>query len=92
MNHTPKPPGPSWIESVAVETLDWAKSLIERGRLHRLVIRKPNGERFVTLPLMVATAIGVLLLLATPLLSAVAAVAALLAQVRVEIERNDGLD
>jgi hypothetical protein len=64
------------------------KDLIQRGNVRRLIVRRPNGQRLVEIPLTAGIGIAGLLTLLAPVLTALAAMAALFAQFRIEIERD----
>ena len=66
------------------QILDMVKSLIHEGNVRRIVI-KQEGRTVIELPL----SIGVVGVLLAPTLAAVGAVAALLTQCTIEVERAD---
>lgn len=68
--------------------VDKVKDLIQRGNVRRLIVRRPNGQRLVEIPLTAGIGIAGLLTLLAPVLTALAAMAALFAQFRIEIERD----
>lgn len=68
--------------------LDKAKNLILQGNARRLIVRRPNGKSLVEISLTVGLGIAVVLMLLAPMLTALAAMGALFAQFRIEIERN----
>jgi hypothetical protein len=70
------------------ELVDYVKRLIAEGNVRRLIIRKPGGEVLVEVPLTAGVAVGAALALMAPVLAALGALAALLAQVRVEVVRS----
>lgn len=75
-------------ETIKVEgekLLDKVKELIKEGNVRRVVIKNEAGESLIEIPMTFA-AIGVL---AAPVVAAVGAVAALLTNVTLEIERTD---
>jgi hypothetical protein len=70
------------------ELVDYVKRLIAEGNVRRLIIRKPDGEVLVEVPLTAGVAVSGALTLMAPVLAALGALAALLAQVRVEVVRG----
>ena len=71
------------------ELVDYVKRLIAEGNVRRLIIRKPSGEVLMEVPLATGLAVSGALTLLAPVLAALGAMAALLAQVKVEIVRSD---
>ncbi len=65
------------------------QELIHEGNVRRLIIRRPSGEALVEIPLTAGVGVAALLTLLAPVFAALAAMAALIAQFRVEIERED---
>lgn len=70
------------------ELVDKVKELIAQGNVRRLVVRRPTGEALVEIPLTAGVGIAGLLTLMAPVLAALAAMAALLSDFRVQIERE----
>jgi hypothetical protein len=71
------------------ELVDYVKKLIAQGNVRRLIIRKPDGEVLMEVPLVAGIAVSGALTLMAPVLAALGAMAALVANVRVEIIRSD---
>jgi hypothetical protein len=69
----------------AGELVDKVKDLIHEGNIRRIIIKDASGNTFMEIPLNIA-AIGVV---AAPLLSALGALAALVAKFTVVIERTE---
>jgi len=65
------------------------KALAQEGNVRRLIIRKPSGEALLEIPLTAGVVAGGGLILLAPVLAALGALAALLAEVKVEIVRVD---
>ena len=65
------------------------KALAQEGNVRRLIIRKPSGEPLLEIPLTAGVVAGGGLILLAPVLAALGALAALLAEVKVEIVRVD---
>jgi len=74
------------------ELVDYVKRLIAEGSVRRLIIRKRSGEVLVEVPLTAGVAVTGALTLMAPVLAALGALAALLAQVRVEVVRGPNGD
>ncbi len=70
--------------------VDKIKDLVRQGNLRRLVVRRPNGKPVADISLTAGAGVAALLTLLVPVLAALAAIAALVAQFRVEIERDPG--
>ena len=71
------------------ELVERIKSLAQEGNVRRLIIRKPSGEALLEIPLTAGVVAGGGLILLAPVLAALGALAALLAEVKVEIVRVD---
>ena len=74
------------------QLVDYVKNLIAAGNVRRLIIRKPNDEVLLEVPLTAGVAVGGALTAMAPVLAALGAMAALLTQVKVEIVRTDQSD
>ncbi len=70
------------------DLVDKVKGLIQQGSVRRLIVRRPSGEALVEIPLNVGLGVAGLLTLMAPVLAALGAMAALIAQFRIEIERE----
>jgi hypothetical protein len=82
----------TFTEEITVRGADLVekvKALIQEGNVRRLVVRRPSGEALVEIPLSAGVGIAGLLTLMAPVLAALGAMAALLADFRVQIERDD---
>jgi hypothetical protein len=75
------------IEIKGSELVDRVKQLIEEGNVRRLIIRKQDGEILMEVPLTASVLAGGALLVFTPVLAALGAAAAFLAQAKIEIVR-----
>ena len=74
------------------ELVDYVKRLISEGNVRRLIIRKPDGDVLMEVPLAAGIAVSGALTLMAPVLAALGAMAALVAKVQVEIVRRDDDD
>lgn len=77
------------IEVKANELLFRVKELIEAGNVRRLIIDTPNGKLRIEIPLTAGVAVGSVLTILAPYLTALGAMAALLAKVRIKIIREN---
>lgn len=92
MAESPKKSGKDWTEEIAVtggELVERAKKLVAEGNVRRLIIRKPDGESLLEIPLTAGVAVGGAVTIMAPVLAALGALAALLAEFRVEVVRTD---
>jgi len=81
----------AWVEQIEVagnQLVDRVKELIEEGSARRLIIRKPNDEILIEVPLNAGVAVGSVVAIFAPLLAAVGAMAALVAKFKVDIVRD----
>ncbi|HEX9952177.1 MAG TPA: DUF4342 domain-containing protein [Rubricoccaceae bacterium] len=82
------------IEDVKVassQIVDKVRDLIEEGNVRRISLRKGSRVLF-EIPLTVGVGAGAAALLTSPLLAAVGAVAALVSDITVVVERDDDAD
>ncbi|MBK1724962.1 DUF4342 domain-containing protein [Thiocystis violacea] len=70
--------------------LDKVKELIQQGNVRRLIVRRPSGKVLADIPLTAGVGVAGVLTLLMPMLVALGAMAALVAQFRLEIEREPG--
>jgi hypothetical protein len=75
------------IEIKGSELVDRVKQLIEEGNVRRLIIRKSDGEILMEVPLTASVLAGGAMLVFAPLLAALGAAAAFLAQAKIEVVR-----
>jgi hypothetical protein len=95
MTNEPKKQGRDWTEEIQVtgnELVDRVKKLVAEGNVRRLIIRKPGGESLLEIPLTTGVVAGGTVTILAPVLAALGALAALLADFRVEIVRTDEND
>lgn len=95
MSNESKKPGNDWTDEILVtgnELVGRIKKLVADGNVRRLIIRKPDGESLLEIPLTAGVAVGGTVTLLAPVLAALGALAALLAEFKVEIIRTDGDD
>lgn len=83
-----------WQEEFMVagsELVDRVKRLVAEGNVRRLIIRKPDGESLLEIPLTAGVAVGGVVTILTPVLAALGALAGLLSECKVEVIRTDKL-
>ncbi len=79
------------IEEISVAgsaLVDKVKELVLKGNVRRLIVRRSGGKTLVDIPLGTGVGIAAVLTLIAPMLTALAALGALFAQFRIEIERD----
>lgn len=82
----------SWVEEIEIasdQLVTRVKELIAEGNVRRLIIRKPDGDVMLEVPLTAGVAVGGVFTIVAPVLAALGAFAALIARVRVEIVREE---
>jgi len=72
--------------------ITYIKDLMEKVNVRRLIIKKSSGKKLIEVPLGAGVGIGGVLIMIAPVLVAVASVAALVAEYRVEIVHVDDDD
>lgn len=78
---------------VAVDGLtERVKELVKEGNVRRLIIRKENGDKILEIPLTAGVAVGGVLTVMWPLLTALAAITGLLGRVKISVIRSDDFD
>lgn len=85
----------TWTEEIEIrgsELVERVKELIEDNSASRLIIRKPDGDVLMEVPIVAGAAVGGAAVLFAPVLAALGAMAALLAQVKIEIVREESDD
>src|SRR5215203_7027867 len=85
----------TWTEQIEIagsELVDRTKELIEEGNVRRLIIRTPEDEKLLEVPLTTGVVVGGAFTVLAPILAALGAMAALLARVKVEIVRTERED
>ena len=92
MSEQPKKDDRDWSEDLMVtgnELVDRIKKLVAEGNVRRLIIRKPDGESLLEIPLTAGVAVGGAVTIMAPVLAAIGALAALLTEFKVEVVRSD---
>ncbi len=85
-------PEKKWTEEIMVtgsELVDRIKTLVAEGNVRRLIIRKSDGDSLLEIPLTAGVAVGGVVTILAPVLAALGALAALIAEFKVEVIRED---
>ena len=91
MNKKTEATGRTWTEEIEVTANDLVsvvKQLIREGNVRRLIIRKPNDEVIMEIPLTAGVVAGAALLSFAPILAALGAMAALLTNAKIQVVRE----
>ena len=81
----------AWVEEINLagkDLVEQVKSLIQQGNVRRLIIRRSTGESLLEVPLTATVIAGGALLVFNPMLAAIGALAALVAEVKLEVVRE----
>ena len=95
VEHTSVEDEHTWTEQIEIagsELVDRTKELIAEGNVRRLIIRNPDDEKLLEVPLTTSVVVGGALTVLAPVLAALGAMAALLARVKVEVVRTEQKD
>lgn len=79
-----------WREEFEIkgkDLVDRVKELIKEGNVRKLIIYKSDGDILMEVPLTASVIAGSAMLVLTPILAAIGAAAAFLAEVKVEVVR-----
>ena len=80
---------PKESETFIQEQYTIFRKLVAEGNVRRLIIRKPDGDTLLEIPLTAGVVAGGAVTIMAPVLAALGALAALLAEFRVEVIRTD---
>ncbi|HLS15070.1 MAG TPA: DUF4342 domain-containing protein [Beutenbergiaceae bacterium] len=89
-NHGPEQEPRTWYEEFTVsgtQLLDQVKKLIAEGNVRRLYIKNQEGRTLLEIPLTAGLAVTAVTAALAPMLVAVGAIAAMLTQVTLGVER-----
>lgn len=78
------------IEVAGSQLMEEINKLLAEGNVRRLRIRSEKGDVFLDVPLTAGAVAGGVVVIAAPWLAVIAAVAGLVAKVKVEIVREEG--
>lgn len=76
------------LEVAGNQAVERVKELVAEGNIRRLIIKNPDDDVLIEMPLTVGAVAGGALVLAAPWLAALGAFAALVARVKIEIVRE----
>lgn len=91
VEETPKTEPHTWVEEIEMagdQLVSRVKELIAEGNVRRLIIRNPENQVLIQIPLTAGVVVGGVFTLFAPVLAAVGALAALVARVKVEVVRE----
>ena len=81
-------PEKTWTEEIVIagnQLVERVTQLAAEGNVRRLTIRKSSGETLLEIPLTAGVAVGGVFTIVAPILAALGALAALLAEVKLEV-------
>ena len=81
-------PENTWTEEIVIagnQLVERVKQLVAEGNVRRIVVRKSSGETLLEIPLTAGVAVGGVFTIMAPILAALGALAALLAEVKLEV-------
>lgn len=82
----------TWTEELEVagsQLVAKVRELVEESSVRRIIIRKPDGQELIEIPLAAGIAVSAASVFFLPVLAAIGAMAALVAEFKVEIVRTD---
>jgi hypothetical protein len=77
------------IELAGHEVVDFVQHLVAEGNARRVIVRNKEGRVLLEVPLTGAAVVGGAVALAAPVLAALGAAAAMMAEVKLEVEREE---
>jgi hypothetical protein len=95
VEHTSVEDEHTWTEQIEIagsELVDRTKELIAEGNVRRIIIRNPEDEKLLEVPLTTGVVVGGAFTVLAPVLAALGAMAALLIRVKVEVIRTGQKD
>lgn len=96
-NHNPGPDSAGgaprtvvdWITVAGDQLIATIKQLVADGNVRRVILRDSSGREFLSVPLTASAVVGGITVLAAPVLAAIGVIAAMVAEVTLEVERTD---
>ncbi len=91
MEEDPRKEKRNWIEEIEIagdQLVSRVKDLIKEGNVRRLIIRNSDGRALIEIPLTAGLAVGGVTTVIAPILVALGAMAALIANFKVEVVRR----
>jgi len=92
MTNEPEKQERIWTDEFVVagnELVDRIKKLVAEGNVRRLIVRKPDGDVLLEIPLTAGVAVGGVMTIMAPVLAALGALAALLTEFKLEVIRSE---
>lgn len=80
-----------WSEEIEVagsKLVERVKEIVKEGNVRRLVLRKGNGDVLLEVPMTAGVAVGGLIAMMAPIFAALGALAALIAEFKIEVIRD----
>lgn len=81
----------AWVEEINLagkDLVEQVKALVQQGNVRRLIIKRSSGEVLLEVPLTATVIAGGALLVFNPMLAAIGALAALVAELKLEVVRE----
>ncbi|WP_222706240.1 DUF4342 domain-containing protein [Actinomyces ruminicola] len=78
-----------WITVAGDQLVATVKQLVADGNVRRVILRDSSGREFLSVPLTASAVVGGITVLAAPVLAAIGVIAAMVAEVTLEVERTD---
>ena len=82
----------NWTEEIRIagnKAAEKIKELVQEGNVRKIIIKKANGDVIREIPLNQGLAVGGVLALIAPVLATLGAILALLAEVKIEVVREE---
>jgi Domain of unknown function (DUF4342) len=82
----------TWVEEIDIagrDLVERMQHLLREGNVRRVILRDPNDNVLIEVPLPVGVAVGGVVVLAAPVLAALGAIAALVTNFRLQVVRAD---
>ncbi|MCX6048188.1 MAG: DUF4342 domain-containing protein [Chloroflexi bacterium] len=89
---TPRSEGREWTEEFKIagnQLVASVKALLAEGNVRRVIIRAPDDRVLLEIPLTATVAVGGVVTIFAPVLAVLGALAALVAQVKVQVVRDN---
>lgn len=77
------------VEMAGRELVQFVQDLVEKGNIRRVIIRTKGGKKMLEIPLTAGAVVGGATAILAPTLAVLGGLAALLAEVKVEVEREE---
>ena len=77
------------VEIAGNKLVEYIKELLAESNTRRVIIKNPDGDELMSIPLTFSVVAGGLITFSAPLLAAVGALAALVSRVKLEVIREE---